>query len=387
MSDKPMLWMRREYRHGESRAPIAPRDAKTLVDAGFDVVVEESHIRVFPVEDYVAAGCQVAPSDTWPDAPRHAIVIGLMELPAGNGPLRDHIFFGHAFKGQDGAEALLARFASGGGTLLDLEYLVDDDGNRLAAFGYWAGYVGAALAVLEQRGQLPRRLRPTTRARLDERLVAGSASSAGARALVIGALGRSGRGACDALEVAGVETTCWDVDDTTTIDKSALLDHDILVNAVMVTSPVAPFVTTEDLFAPARRLSVISDVTCDVTSDCNVLPIYRENTSWLRPVRDLPAGAMSASLIAIDNLATMLPVESSITYSEQLLPVLLQLPDGAPWRRARETFAAHAPATAPLVEQYPRLGEAMTFERPARRAGFVGKRHLPRNSHASASNW
>ena len=31
---------------------------------------------------------------------------------------------------------------------------MDDGGRRLAAFGFWAGYLGAALAVLHHRGGL-----------------------------------------------------------------------------------------------------------------------------------------------------------------------------------------------------------------------------------------
>ena len=50
--------------------------------------------------------------------------------------------FGHAYKGQHSGRALLQRFKAGGGTLYDLEYLVDEDGRRVAAFGYWAGYAG-----------------------------------------------------------------------------------------------------------------------------------------------------------------------------------------------------------------------------------------------------
>ena len=46
------------------------------------------------------------------------------------------------------ARSCCAGSPPGGGALLDLEYLTDDHGRRLAAFGYWAGYVGAALAVL-----------------------------------------------------------------------------------------------------------------------------------------------------------------------------------------------------------------------------------------------
>ena len=54
-------------------------------------------------------------------------------------------------------------FHVGLGMFLDmLASAAGDSGRRLAAFGYWAGYVGAALAVLHSRDMLPVPLRPTT---------------------------------------------------------------------------------------------------------------------------------------------------------------------------------------------------------------------------------
>ena len=55
--------------------------------------------------------------------------------------------FGHAYKGQPDGQKLLSRFAAGGGILYDLEYLTDETGRRVAAFGYWAGFAGAAFGA------------------------------------------------------------------------------------------------------------------------------------------------------------------------------------------------------------------------------------------------
>ncbi|MDO5627482.1 MAG: saccharopine dehydrogenase [Mobilicoccus sp.] len=335
-----MLWLRDEVRPGEGRAAISPSTARILVEDGFDIVVEESDQRAFALDDYVAAGCRTAESGAWESAPEDAVIVGLKELPDGDSPLRDHIYFGHAFKHQHGAAQLLSRFVAGGGTLLDLEYLVDEDGRRVAAFGYWAGYVGAALAVLEHRGLLEARMQPCSKDELDALLTDDRAE--GVRALVIGARGRSGRGALDALAVAGVEATAWDVEETLDLDKDALLGHDILVNCVMVSTPVPPFVTDADLDADDRRLSVISDVTCDVTSDCNVLPIYDAITTWPEPTRELRPAASdrpAVRIIAIDNLPSLVPAQAAQTYAEDLLDTMRTLPDGPVWQRARARFA------------------------------------------------
>src|SRR5262249_49697232 len=147
--------MRGETRSTESRAPIVPSDAKVLISKGMAVTVEESGHRAFPIADYAAAGCTIVPEGAWGDAVGDFFVRGLKELRAQPFPLRHrHLFFGHAYKGQEGGELLLSRLAAGGGALLDLEYLTDARGRRLTAFGYWAGYVGAALAVLHRAGLL-----------------------------------------------------------------------------------------------------------------------------------------------------------------------------------------------------------------------------------------
>lgn len=163
----PTLWMRHESRAGEATRPDRAAGRPAARRGRLPGRRRGVPGRIFPIAEYEAAGCLVAPTDTWPDAPADAIVIGLKELPQARTPLRDHIYFAHAYKGQTGSRELLGRFAAGGGTLLDLEYLVDDTGRRVAAFGYWAGYIGAALAVLQRRGELPVPLRPTNREDLD----------------------------------------------------------------------------------------------------------------------------------------------------------------------------------------------------------------------------
>ncbi|MFF5985254.1 saccharopine dehydrogenase [Streptomyces olindensis] len=338
------LWLRHEARTTERRTPIVPDDARRLVENGVELTVEESPQRIFPIEEYQAAGCRVAPAGSWVTAPPDAVVLGLKELPDEPAELTHrHIFFGHAYKGQPGAAGLLRRFAAGGGALFDLEYLVDDTGRRLAAFGFWAGYLGAALAVLQHRGRLRAPLVPTTKDELDETLKPAD-TDADFTGLVIGALGRSGRGARVAFATAGVDPTCWDLAETRDLDRAALLRHDVMVNAVLATSPVPPFLRERDLDAPDRRLRTLCDVTCDVGSPLNVLPVYDDTTDWEAPVRRLRAEP-PLDLIAIDNLPSLLPLESSADFSAALLPHLLDFGVAGAWARCldrfRQTFREH----------------------------------------------
>lgn len=337
MPTETALWLRREVSPHEQRTPLVPADAAALVAAGFAVTVEEAGQRAFPVEEYAEAGCRIVPADTWPDAPQDAFILGLKEPSSTVWALSHrHIFFGHAYKGQDSGPDLLRRFRSAGGTLLDLEALVDDSGRRVVAFGFWAGYVGAALAVLHHRDELDAPLRSMSRDELDARLCATRVAE---RALVIGALGRSGRGACEALAVARVPTTEWDLDETMNLDRGRLLGHDILVNTIFAAEPGTPFLTRDDLSRADRSLTTVADVTCDVTSTCNRLPVNNEITTWTEPSRRLHPGPPALDMLAIDNLPSLLPRESSTAFSADLVRYLHRLPYGdAVWERCHDQF-------------------------------------------------
>ncbi len=153
------LWVRAEQRANEERVGLTPEGAAALIKAGIKVTVEKSSVRAIPLAGYKQAGCIIAPENAWPTAPADAIIFGLKELPEDGSPLTHrHIMFGHAFKGQPAGQILLQRFKAGGGTLYDLEYLVEETGRRVAAFGYWAGFAGAALSLkcwaAQQRGEI-----------------------------------------------------------------------------------------------------------------------------------------------------------------------------------------------------------------------------------------
>ncbi|OJF10310.1 saccharopine dehydrogenase [Couchioplanes caeruleus] len=331
------LWIRHETRSSERRCPLSPADAGTLVRRGARITVEESPQRIYPLADYAAQGCETAPAGAWVDAPPDAVVLGLKELPDEPARLRHrHVFFGHAYKGQPGARQLLERFREGGGTLLDLEQLADEAGRRHAAFGYWAGFVGAALGVLQQHGDLTAPLQPTTSADLVEKLRRYRDRPSG-DALVIGALGRSGRGAVAALAEAGVSTTRWDVAETRHLDRAALLRHELLVNAVLTGAGTEPLLRRTDLADPGCRLRCVVDVSCDPGSPYNALPIYDAVTTWEAPA----TAAGPVAVIAIDNLPSLLPKDATDSFSADLLPHLMDLDGlGGSWGRCAAAYRA-----------------------------------------------
>jgi saccharopine dehydrogenase (NAD+, L-lysine-forming) len=121
-----------------------------------------------------------------------------------------HIQFAHCYKRQAGWSKVLARFHRGGGTLYDLEFLTDEHGRRVAAFGFHAGFAGAAAGALAFAAQKKGKLGPLVPFANEEAMVNGvkgelGGSGKGIKALVIGALGRCGRGAVDLLRKIGLD--------------------------------------------------------------------------------------------------------------------------------------------------------------------------------------
>ncbi|MCC2111318.1 MAG: hypothetical protein KDJ16_04725, partial [Hyphomicrobiales bacterium] len=284
-----LFWLRDEARPTERRTPIIPDAVARLVAAGHDFVVEASDKRIFDDAAYADAGARLVPSASWHDAPLDAVVLGVKELPAEPAALRHRfVHFAHIFKDQTGWRDELGRFHAGDGMLYDIEFLVDDNGRRLAAFSYWAGWLGAAIGLmrlLERRlgldgvagGVAPFSGRDEVVSRLKDLV---ERSDAVPTALVVGAKGKSGSGAVEVLKAAGLAVTEWDMEETANLDRAALLSHDLLVNCVLMTGPGLVLVTPEDLTRSGTRLSMISDVSCDPLSDYNPLPVYDRPTNW-----------------------------------------------------------------------------------------------------------
>jgi saccharopine dehydrogenase (NAD+, L-lysine forming) len=181
-----------------------------------------------------------------------------------------------SFKGQANWREILSRFQRGGGTLYDLEFLTDATGRRVAAYGYHAGYAGAATALMVWEWQLEHGKEPfpALSSYQNENLLIEDVRSrvkAGAKklgrlpqAIVIGALGRCGRGAVDLLRAAGLAPENlleWDMAETAPGGPfKEIVESDIFVNCIYLTSKIPPFIDLQSLDPPSRKLSVVCDV-------------------------------------------------------------------------------------------------------------------------------
>ncbi len=327
---RPILWLRKEIKAGEKRVALTPAHCKTLVESGYDVMVEACDNRVFADQAYAEAGASIT-TESFYQAPEHAIILGLKELPENTLPLtHTHIYFAHAYKQQEEAESILQRFEQGKGNIFDLEFLTTPDNRRIAAFGYWAGFIGAAMGVLGyahyKRTNVP--FPPATifasKQELIDTLTAKLTDLPTPKAMVMGALGRCGTGASDLFSALDIATLKWDKTEYDAARKpiAEILQRDIFVNCVLLQGENSPMITRESL-QQNQQLSIISDVSCDPNSPFNPIPVYDRITKLNAPFIDIESDSeLPVHLQAIDHLPTLLPKESSEEFANALFPHL-----------------------------------------------------------------
>lgn len=357
MSHNTILHLRTETKPFEHRSALTPATTKALIDDGYTVYVERSPPRIFDDEEFEKVGAILVPEHSWKEAPKDRIIIGLKELEVEDFPLvHEHVQFAHCYKNQFGWEDVLARFPAGNGTLYDLEFLQDETGRRVAAFGFYAGFAGAALgawdwATRQLTGKPLGQVEPfQNEAELIKTIKADIAKVPGGKvpsAMVIGALGRCGKGAVDCFQKLGVadsDILKWDINETKKGGPfKEALDVDIFVNCIYLTQKIAPFLTVDQINeASDRKLKVIVDVSADFTNPNNPVPVVDRDSTFKDPVYTANGiTGQPIDVVAIDHLPTLLPREASEAFSADLLPSLKELKNrdsARVWTDAKKLF-------------------------------------------------
>lgn len=124
----------------DNRVALTPSQAKTLIDnfPGTEIVAESSDVRAYSDYEYRALGINVVN-----DLSDCDVLFGIKEVTIDSIiPNKHYFFFGHIAKMQEYNRPLIKAMINKEITFSDYEYLVDGDGKRVCAFGWWAGVVG-----------------------------------------------------------------------------------------------------------------------------------------------------------------------------------------------------------------------------------------------------
>lgn len=325
--EKTLLFIRRETYTNECRAPLVPKDISRLFAAGFRVYVQSSDSRVYSDKEYMDAGAIVTTKNWYDSQFKDALIVGIKELDnIDQLKKHTHLYFSHSFKGQIGSEEILKAFFLSDSLLYDFEYLTDSAGKRLIAFGFYAGLVGAALGLLHYAGTIG----PLKPWRSLHSMIGSIPKMGHLKIAIVGANGRTGNGIQSFLKCLNLQYDIFLRGD----DLSSLSTYNIVYNTIALDESYTTvwFDTTTTFTKPIT----IVDCSCDYTRANNPIQLYTEPTTWSNPVHTVG----NAHIIAIENLPSLLPLESSDHFSGQLCELLLDSKGDIfnCWKRAVSIF-------------------------------------------------
>ncbi len=356
----------------DARVPLTPEQcAEAQVEFPVKFLVEPSPVRCFQDEEYQKHGITMSHDLSGCD-----VLLGVKEVPISwLQPGKTYLFFSHTLKKQGYNRPLLQAILQKKIRLIDYEALTDERGQRLIAFGFYAGVVGAhnGLWTYGQRTgafALPRLYTSHDYAAVQQ--VYETLQLPPLRIVLTGH-GRVSTGAAKNLhdigirQVAPVEFLEQDFAEAVftqlraadyvmhrdgwEFDKTHFYTHgeeyistfapyarrtDIFINGIFYDAKAPAFFTRAEMARPDFRIQVIADVTCDLLPHSSV-PTTLRSSKIADPVygfdpvtglETLPYRPGSVDVMAIDNLPSELPRDASAFFGRQLLghifPELLQ---------------------------------------------------------------
>ena len=339
-----------------------------MVELPVRVVVQPSQVRCFKDEEYVAHGIHLQEDMSDCD-----VLLGIKEVPVDRLiPGKTYLFFSHTMKQQPHNRRLLQAVLEKNIRLIDYEALTDERGERLIAFGFYAGIVGAHNALWtwgKRTGQfsLPRLCEIHDYA---EALEVYETLLLPPLRIVLTGTGRVSTGAAKNLRDIGIrqvtpqefleenfseavftQITARDYvrrrdPDQPEFDKQHFYAHgeeyvsafspyyqraEIFINGIFYDKKAPAFFTVEEMRRPDFRIKVIADITCDIVPDSSVPSTVRASkiadpVYGFDPVSGIetpPYQPGSIDVMAIDNLPSELPRDASAFFGRQLLEKIL----------------------------------------------------------------
>jgi saccharopine dehydrogenase (NAD+, L-lysine-forming) len=348
----------------DRRVALTPKKCVELQDTypGLRVRVQPCLTRAFADQEYRDLGIEV--SD---DMGSCDVLLGVKEVPVERLlPGKTYFFFSHTVKKQPRNRGLLQTILREHITLIDYELLTNAAGERVVAFGHWAGIVGAYNGLLTYgRKHSLFRLKPAWQCvdmeDMQEEFF--KVKRLPPIKIAVTGTGRVAQGALEVLGLMGIRrVSVYDylyhtfkepvytqlcssdynrrrdgrVWDTKNFHQEPAAYESTFGNFLPVTDlliacaywdPAAPrLFLEEDTRKPDFKLTTIADVTCDVDGS---IPLTKRSTTIEAPAFDYNpvSGELEApysqpgniTVMAVDNLPCELPRNASRDFGRQLL--------------------------------------------------------------------
>jgi saccharopine dehydrogenase (NAD+, L-lysine forming) len=352
----------------DKRVPFTPLQVEEIGQRFSTVKVycQASNVRCFNDGEYEAVGAEIISGMDQCD-----ILMGIKEVPISELlESKTYLFFSHTIKKQPYNRKLLQEVIKKRIRLIDYEVLKDHQGNRLVAFGRYAGIVGAYNGLwtygLRFGGFKLRRAFEGFDVN-DLKLEVRKVVLPPLKIILTGA-GRVGRGAMETLDTAGIRKVSpadflgRQYDEPVYVQLSSADYHsriqgghfnreefhqhpdryqthfsdftkvaDLLM-AGAFWNPDAPVLfTKEDMLAKDFKIKIIADITCDIGGS---IPSTKKASSIPDPIYDYDPRTDSVqpplsnenfvTVMAVDNLPCELPRSASEEFGKDLIDRILK---------------------------------------------------------------
>lgn len=353
------------------RVALTPDEIVSLQQqfSNAEFVVQSSPTRAYSDEEYRSKGVEVR--DKIDDCD---LFFGIKEAKIETLlPNKHYFFFGHIAKMQSYNKPLLQKMIAQKITFSDYEYLVDDDNQRLCAFGWWAGIVGVyntlrAYGTKTRKFNLPAPDRQFTLERLITTLqtlpqfgakimVTGNGRVSHGAQYVFDAIGYQRVSPSEFLAIQNPETPIYTVADVDLLVKRNDADNSpfdlthFIQNPEVYESAFFPFAKAADILLcchfwapqnpvylsetelknPELRISVIGDVTCDILgsikstlrASTHAEPFYDYNP--ITAQEETPfSSAKNITVMAVDTLPNALAIDTSSYFGKALSKYVME---------------------------------------------------------------
>jgi len=353
--------LRETRRWNDRRVAITPETA-ALIKENYPHValcVQSSRVRVHSDYEYLEVGVPVVE-----DVSDCDILIGVKEVePQTMIEGKTYIMFAHVAKQQGYNQPFFKEMARKKITLIDYEYFTDLEKNRVVAFGFWAGVVGAYYAfkgIAQRFGkvELPGPEACRDFQELHQQLKQFTMPTL---KIVVTGGGRVAAGALEIIRELGIqEVRPWDFQSRTyknavftrldpedyaqkndgTFNLKEFYDDpseyeskfqpylevaDVFIACHFWNSHSPVFFTREQLKDEKFRISLIADISCDLEGP---IPTTIRTSSIEEPFYDVDPDDLTeeqpfsdpgnVTVMAVDNLPTALPLDASRTFAREL---------------------------------------------------------------------
>ena len=320
---KKNIYIRNEININEKRSPIVPYDICKLINFGYKVWVQKSFHRIFTNEEYENNGAIITELNWFDPKFKDFIIVGLKELDnLDKLNSHTHLYFSHSFQNQLGSNNILNKFANTNSRIIDFEYILGNNNKRIISFGYYAGLVGGGLGIvqyfLKQNNSKLSNLLCWNNIKIFYDFIEKNINLnliPDIKICIIGSNGNTGIGVKYILNKYNFKFDCL----YRNFNPIKLFDYDIIFNCIKLDELYNNIWFDNSNIVNISKNFLIIDISCDVTKPNNPIKIYNSVTNWNNPVYSLNN---YIDIISIDNLPSLLPCESSINFSKQLIELL-----------------------------------------------------------------